>query len=135
MKEICGKCVWKLSETCRTCDEGEKKMLSYDIVWELPVGWIYAFGDKLVNELNLLIEKHSATEYEVMQLKEKFAKLRLYATGIPDEMLAEHDMLITKYENLSVKTCEMCGKNGFLSKKGGIIYIACEKHMYDALPF
>jgi len=60
---------------------------------------------------------------EIVQIKEKFGGLRFY-TG---ELSQEGQKIITKYENLSYKTCEECGKKG-TRRDGSWIRTLCDKH-------
>jgi len=59
---------------------------------------------------------------QVCQIKEKFAGLRFYTGGCTDE---QHK-IINKYEKLSEKTCENCGKPGEIILKSGWFRCECE---------
>ena len=61
---------------------------------------------------------------EFTQIKEKFGALRVYGYNIDDEQQA----IIDKYERLSAKTCEVCGKAGTMREKNGWLMVRCEEH-------
>lgn len=78
---------------------------------ELPVGWRIAFGNQLADDVIALAKKYNfENEYEVLQIKEKFGRLRWYEGFLPNEMFAEHSNLIKKYEEMSCCTCVICGR-------------------------
>lgn len=60
---------------------------------------------------------------EICQIKEKFGGLRFYTNGLTDEGHA----IVSKYEDLSYETCEVCGKPGTL-RKGGWWRTLCDEH-------
>lgn len=60
----------------------------------------------------------------IVQIKEKYGTLRIYLAGYLDGI----DNIITKYENLSAKTCEICGDKGKLSTDGFWYKTLCDKH-------
>jgi len=66
---------------------------------------------------------------ETTQIKEKFGGLRFYINSGSDEI---HE-IISKYEDLSYETCEVCGEVGELRKdcgwNDGLWYkTMCDKH-------
>lgn len=74
-----------------------------------PGGWAKLCED-LCAELKPLLEKAGyVDEYKLCQVKEKFGGLRWYDCGIPEPISDEYDTLIQKYEDLSYKTCCICG--------------------------
>ena len=82
-----------------------------------------------------LLEELLVTDWDkdVHQVKEKFGGLRFYVGGASEEI----HKIIRKYEELSYKTCEVCGEHGELRKDcgwhGGLWYVTmCDKH-YDEL--
>lgn len=72
-----------------------------------------------VNEMNLLREHHPVA----MQVKEKFGSLRFYA----DNISADQEKYIAFAENMSERTCEVCGKRGKL-RTGGWLRTLCNEH-------
>lgn len=57
-----------------------------------------------------------------MQVKEKYAMLRVYDNGSCDEV---YD-IISEYENKSAEVCEECGKPGHIKTLGSWYYTKCE---------
>ena len=57
------------------------------------------------------------------QVKEKYGTLRFYV----DHGTIEHENIIAHYEQLSSKTCEVCGEPGY-RRAGGWIRSLCETH-------
>lgn len=85
---------------------------------ELPTGWRKAFGNQLADDVIALTKKYNfENEYEVLQIKEKFGGLRWYEGCVPQEMYAEHNDLIQKYEEMSYHTCVICGNAAEIPKK------------------
>ena len=75
----------------------------------MPDGWRKAFGLQMCDELrDALIECGDIDRWRIVQLKEKYGGLRLYDNGyksgskVPD--------IISKYENISLRTCIICGE-------------------------
>lgn len=60
---------------------------------------------------------------EICQIKEKFGGLRFYINEGSDEVFD----IISKYESLSYKTCELCGEPGE-TRSGNWIRTLCEEH-------
>lgn len=88
---------------------------------EMPEGWKKAFGEKFCKELKTLLEKADYLyDYRVIQVKEKFGELCLYASGVPEEIVEDYNNLIRKYEHLSRFTCINCGKPATHITKGWI---------------
>lgn len=73
-----------------------------------PEGWAKLCED-LCAELKVLFDRVGYKDYSLCQVKEKFGGLRWYDNGVPEEIYAEHNALIRKYEELSFKTCCFCG--------------------------
>ena len=77
---------------------------------QLPNGWRIAFGNQLADDVIALTKKYNfENEYEVLQIKEKFGGLRWYEGHVPHEMYTEHNNLIHGYEQMSYRTCVICG--------------------------
>lgn len=68
-----------------------------------------------------LIEEADKGLATVMQIKEKFGRLRFYCHNASDKL----DDMIEAAEVESGKTCEMCGKPGVLMKSGGWFKTLC----------
>ena len=83
---------------------------------ELPRGWVEAFGDYLVDEINA-----ANPDIKILQAKEKFGALRLYYAPASDEV----DEIISKYEVISEHTCIGCGKPDVAIVDEGWVYPVC----------
>ena len=68
----------------------------------------------------------------VAQIKEKFGGLRYYTGGINRLYADEVYELISEYEELSYKTCDICGKEGKLRQTGWISTL-CDFHFNEWL--
>jgi len=88
---------------------------NYNYEWteldNIPSGWRKAFGLQMVQEIGEELKKFDyLEEYSILQIKEKFGMLRWYDAGYPkDSKVGE---IIDKYEELSGRTCLVCGKPG-----------------------
>jgi len=103
-----------------------KELSPYDMFGiEVHDGWF-----ELVWNLCLDIEKELkanpkiAKEFIVLQIKEKFGGLRFYCGPTTEKM----STLVDAAEDLSLKTCEDCGKPGTAHKLNGWWYVTkCPK--------
>lgn len=74
---------------------------------EMPEGWRIAFAEEMCKEIQeVLLKTNSVDSYRVLQVKEKYGKLCWYHTFAPDEL----EPIINKYEEISKKTCIVCGR-------------------------
>ena len=74
---------------------------------EMPEGWRIAFAEEMCKEIHeVLLKTNSVDSYRVLQVKEKYGKLCWYHTFAPDEL----EPIINKYEEISKKTCIVCGQ-------------------------
>lgn len=70
---------------------------------------------------------------KAIQVKEKFACLRVYVAPVDKASLSKEDLnalneAIVRAEDQAAKTCEVCGsENASLVKKGYWVYRRCEK--------
>lgn len=62
------------------------------------------------------------SDYRLLQVKEKFAALRVYPAGAVSE---EMNALIDAAAVLSAKTCERCGQPG-VQRPGGWVIVLCD---------
>lgn len=71
-----------------------------------------------------------AGSLRIVQVKEKFAGLRLYweGTGLSDEIKNSVEEAVALASARSICTCETCGKTGRLFKRGGFYLTACDEH-------
>ena len=73
----------------------------------METGWREAFGIQMCKEVKACLKKNNyLKQYRITQIKEKFGTLRWYDAGAPREL---YD-IINKYENLSYRTCIVCGR-------------------------
>lgn len=74
-----------------------------------PDGWTKLCED-LCAEIKPLLERVGyENDYRLCQVKEKYGTLRWYDNGVPKEIWNEYDAIIRKYEELSARTCCICG--------------------------
>lgn len=81
-------------------------------------GWLQLLHDCIEELLKAGWDK------QVTQIKEKFGGLRFYIGGGTEEIHA----IISKYEELSYKTCEVCGAEGRLHVDYGWYRTLCDNH-------
>lgn len=103
-----------------------KKMKDYDYTFTeldcLPRGWVIAFGDMFLEELDAVLRKYNMVDtYLIEQVKEKYASMRWYDNGLPTE---GHDV-VRKYEHLSENICIACGRPDVPIVGGGWISPEC----------
>ena len=76
-------------------------------------------------------------DFKIVQVKEKFGKLRIYFDEIFDKNMTKHDFknkdyqdfyqFLLKLELKSKEICENCGKKGKLIEKNGWLITSCAK--------
>lgn len=93
------------------------KIISCDF-FDVQVGW-YPLIKDLINDLIKL-----GWNKQVCQVKEKFGGLRFYINSASDDVHKR----ISEAENLSYKTCEICGEKGELRTNIGWYRTLCNKH-------
>ena len=85
-----------------------------------PKGWAKLCED-LCAELKPLLEKVGYVDgYKLCQVKEKYGGLRWYEWDVPAAIDKEYFALIRKYEELSYKTCCVCGAPATKMSRGWI---------------
>lgn len=83
----------------------------------MPNGWRKAFGIQMCKEIKAELKKIKyLRKYRIMQIKEKFGSLRWYDAGNN----AEIQNIINKYEEISARTCIICGKPAEYISRGWI---------------
>jgi hypothetical protein len=93
--------------------------LSFDV----GIGWtdlLYRFSCDVQELIDNGLESKDLT---VVQVKSKFASLRVYTAGNQDAF----DELLDKYVEEAERTCELCGDPGCVIVKKHWMYIVCEK--------
>lgn len=86
----------------------------------------------IINSVCKLIENHISNyskrdkqiDFSWVQIKSKFAGLRMYFNG-GDEYISG---VVSMAETFSYSVCEMCGEKGDYSKKHNWVETLCEKH-------
>jgi len=79
-------------------------------------GWL-----QLIDQLSQELESTAKQVVWYAQIKEKFGTLRVYlnyAASVSNEKMQEVDAILDKYQELSSRVCEQCGKPGKLVRKG-----------------
>lgn len=120
---------------------------SYTELDALETGWRIKFGEDICREIKTAllheytkdIHKYSIKyliayikgiklllNYRIMQIKEKYASMRWYSEGDTQEIFN----IINKYEDISYKTCIVCGKDAKYMTRGWICPY-CEEHVPD----
>ena len=85
---------------------------NYDYTWNelesgMPKGWWKRFGIPLCEDLReVLVKNDCIDKYRIMQVKEKYGQLRIYALDEPEEW-RDH---MWAWEYISEHTCVNCGK-------------------------
>ncbi len=96
---------------------------SYTELDAMPQAWRDKFGEKMCKELKKeLVKKDYLDDYRITQIKSKYASLRWYDFGHTNKM----EKIIEKYERLSTKICECCGKRATITTQGWIMHL-CKK--------
>ena len=99
---------------------------SYTELDAMEPGWRKAFGIQMCKEIRKqLIKEKRLFKWRIVQLKEKWGFLHLYHNG-GDKI---YD-IIRKYEQISAKTCGVCGKPATKISKGWI-YPYCDDCIGD----
>lgn len=97
---------------------------------ECDDGW----ADILYNMLAKL--KELDIGFSALQIKEKFATLRVYyryddSKEYPDDIGEKLKNIINEAEKASGETCEICGKPGCLRERFGWITTLCDDHFKE----
>lgn len=93
---------------------------------EIPEGWKIGFGKQMCDDLMEALGDY-ADKWEIMQMKEKFAEIRIYHTGVPKEIYDKVKDVIDKYTDISYNTCCVCGKEATKYSEGWILPY-CDEH-------
>lgn len=82
---------------------------SYTELDAMDAGWRKAFGIQMCKEIKAELKKYKFLyKYRIIQIKEKWGYLHWYDGGTPKDSKI-YD-IIRKYEQISAKTCVVCGK-------------------------
>lgn len=102
---------------------------SYTELDAMEPGWRKAFGIQMCKEIKNELKKHKFLyKYRIVQIKEKFGGLRWYDARVPKDSKVLN--IINKYEQVSYKTCGICGKPATKISKGWI-YPYCDDCIGD----
>lgn len=99
----------------------EEKVKELNIIYD---GWVNSFIPQLKDELFDLLGSY-VEQFNVLEIKEKFGSLRIYwgfdVYGLKDEYVEDIEELyenienlLRKYEDISSKTCIVCGETGIM---------------------
>lgn len=101
--------------------------------FECDDGW-YELLREMFSEIVARYEEAGVpVDLEILQIKEKFAELRVYysfkeeSTPDKEELRNDVDKIIEAYENKSRKVCEICGAEGEVRKKGYRMKTLCDQ--------
>lgn len=134
-KELCKKYPFLVLRTDYwTGRELSEDEIDYERTWfdDIPIGWAKAFGEKMCDELLEILKKDDCVDdYHIVQIKEKFGCLRWYDDGVPESIWDEYRKWLRKYEELSEKTCIICGEPATHMTRGWILPV-CQVH-YDEI--
>lgn len=107
---LCYKYPWLIPHNRWTDEEIEDFDFSYTELDGMPEGWKKAFGEQICEEIQKLLEEADYVyKYRILQIKEKFGGLRWYDNTVPESIRERLNAIITKYEDLSERTCVNCG--------------------------
>lgn len=112
------------------------KMCEADL---LPDGWTKTFIKEMKSELAKVLGDY-VYDFVVFQIKEKYGTMRVYwswsdrkytSSELVDlaEISETVESIINKYENISEKTCAVCGKPA-TKMTTGWVWPVCDKHEY-----
>lgn len=77
---------------------------NYNLLYEMPVGWLCSFGEEMLKDLRMAMGKH-VSNFHCLQIKEKWGELVIYF----DRYSSEVENVIHKYSMLSKQFCAKCG--------------------------
>lgn len=107
-------------KTTQRIIEQNPKIFAQDFYFECDDGWADIIFN-LCKELQQEIDNSDCEQIVAVQVKEKFAGLRFYAS-VGSEKTSE---IIDKYSKLSTETCEMTGGRGYICEKFGWYKTLC----------
>ena len=94
--------------------------------FECGDGW-YGIIYQLSKELEQVAELAQVDVPKASQVKEKFGALRFYIRPVNKCIYDQVQELIRHAEELSIKTCEICGKSGKI-RRSPYIQTLCDEH-------
>lgn len=91
---------------------------------EMPDAWRFTFSEQMLKELKeILVKGNYLDKYTILQIKEKYGKLRIYSNSIPKDIMKEYCEWEEKYTELSENTCYFCGDKAEAMTVGWILPI------------
>lgn len=99
--------------------------------FECDRGWV-GILDRFFSGLDELLP--IGVDFQLRQVKEKFAGLRIYYqvdSDIPAEMEEKIHRLGSLATARSCHTCETCGRPGRVWQRGGFYVTSCDRHTLD----
>lgn len=80
-------------------------------------------------EIQEYVDTHPGVQTHFLQVKEKFAGLRVYHhTEGGDSAWEDIEAIINKYYNPSITTCEVCGQPGKMVSFSHLVLTRCPAH-------
>ena len=102
--------------------EGDIRHTLIPFGFECGNGWFDLLW-KLCEDIDKVLKEEKIRDFEIVQVKEKFAGLRFYPRGAIDKIWK----LVAKAEKKSFKICEECGRRGRLYGSGCWLKTLCKK--------
>ncbi|TCB60133.1 hypothetical protein E0J20_09060 [Rhizobium leguminosarum bv. viciae] len=98
--------------------------------FECGEGWRQIIEDFFATVDRLL---PADAKFNLRQLKEKLGGMRIYyrLEGVPGEIEGKISDAYNRASARSYRVCEICGKRGRFSKRGGLLTVVCEDHLVD----
>jgi septum formation topological specificity factor MinE len=111
-------------------------------MWEadfLPDGWTNTFIPEMKKELANVLGSY-VDDFVIFQIKEKYGYMRMYWSWADRDytdneakdvgmLTTDIEAIIRKYENISEKTCVVCGKESTKMTAGWVMPV-CDEHEY-----
>lgn len=97
--------------------------------FEIGEGWMSLVIELLDKIQHLVDNNPEYSGLQVIQVKEKFAQLRVYLNYYYKEI----EDLIEEYTEKSVHICELCGETGETRNLHGWYMTLCDKHYEERL--
>lgn len=125
-----------LEENSEQVDEDRVDNLYLAFGCECDDGWYELLREMFQKIVNRYETAGVPVDLEVLQIKEKFAELRVYYSfkqgnnQADQELRDDIDKIIETYENKSNTICENCGAEGELRKEGYRMKTLCAQ-CYD----
>lgn len=95
-------------------------------------GW-FPLIEAYLAEVERLLAEHPGSTYELRQVKEKFAGLKIYSWP-SDDIREAVQAAYHRAEAQSLRTCEVCGRPGSLHVRGSWFMARCEEHADGGVP-